>query len=93
MMDMRSKKIRDVWAAESETRQMGAALKLSMMRRKETKGWVRHDGSRPSLVDAPIAVGLLCAWHSRPVNMKQSLKEAYTTARRGLRWHLDGLKS
>lgn len=72
---------------------MGAALKLSMMRRKGTKGWVRHDGSRPSLVESPIAVGLLCAWHSRPVKMKQSLKEAYTTARRGLRWHLDGLKS
>lgn len=34
--------------------QMGAALKLSMMRRKGTKGWVRHGGSWPSLVNFPI---------------------------------------
>lgn len=72
---------------------MGAALKLSMMRRKETKGWVRHDGSWPSLADSPIPTGVLCAWHPSLVNMKQSLKEAYTTTRRGLRWHFGGLNS
>lgn len=74
-------------------RQMGAALKPSMMRRKETKGWVRHDGSWPSLVDFPIPAGVLCAWHTSLVKTKQSLKEAYTTSRRGLRWHFGGLNS
>lgn len=72
---------------------MGAALKLSMMRRKETKGWVRHVGSWPSLVDFPLPAGVLCAWRRGLVNMKQSLKEAYNTTRWGLRWHLVGLKS
>lgn len=66
-------------------RQMGAALRLSMMRRKETKGWVRHDGSWPSLVHFPMEVGVLCA--RGLVKMKQSSKEAYNTTRRGLRWH------
>lgn len=75
------------------TRQMGAALRLSMMRRKETKGWVRHDGRWPSLVHFPMEVGVLCAWHRGLVKMKQSLKEAYTTTRRGLRWHFGGPNS
>lgn len=34
-------------------RHVRAALKLSRMRRQETKGWVRHGGSRPSLVHFP----------------------------------------
>lgn len=64
---------------------MGAALKLSMMRRKETEGWVRHDGCWPSLAHFPIPAGA-------PVRLAQKPCQYETKLERSLYHHPVGLE-